>query len=275
VSQTLIKRTEGLTHEVRSQPGFHAELPGWDLPTLLQMSCARGERVCVEVRCAHDRGHIYMAEGRLVHASVGTVIGEAAVALMLEWPGGNFALCDRPWPPKASIDASADAVLVRAAQAQDESARAAGLAQLAAAQAELLDPPPSVAFDGLLAGQSAPFDEPQPWPESSTSASEPTTPAQPAHATRGAGPVIASVRIDMNGDVVAQNGRADVLASLVAYVTRMGALLGPQLGLEPFEALAAELGKRRALVFVEADHMVGLLLPQGTLCQELRQQLGV
>jgi Domain of unknown function (DUF4388) len=242
VSQTLLKRAEIATHEVRSQSGFDAELPGWDLPTLLQMSCARGERVCVEVRSAHDRGHIYMAEGRLVHASVGTVIGEAAVALMLQWPGGSFALCDRPWPLKASIDASADAVLVRAAQAEDESARAASL-------------------------------EPQPWPESAPS--ELATSSQPVRATRGEGPVIASVRIDMNGDIVAQNGRADALASLVAYVTRMGALLGPQLGLEPFEALGADLGKRRALVFVEGEQMVGLLLPPGALCQELRQQLGV
>jgi hypothetical protein len=87
--------------------------------------------------------------------------------------------------------------------------------------------------------------------------------------------VIASVRIDMNGDIVALNGNAESLAPLVAYVTRMGALLGPQLGLESFEALSADLGKRRALVFVEGDEMVGLLLPAGPLHQELRQQLGL
>jgi hypothetical protein len=234
VSQTLIKRAEIESQAETEMPGFHAELPGWDLPTLLQMSCARGERACVEVRCAHEHGHIYMTEGRLVHASVGTVVGEAAVALMLQWPGGNFALCDRPWPLKATIDASAEVVLLRAAQVQDESNHAAELAQLGARSV-----------------------------------------AQAPAAIRREGPVIASVRIDMNGEVVAYNGPADALAPLVAYVTRMGALLGPQLGLEPFEALAAELGKRRALVFVEADEMVGMLLPAGALCQELRQQLGL
>jgi hypothetical protein len=234
VSQTLIKRAEINPHREREQAGFHAELPGWDLPTLLQMACARGDRACVEVRCAHEHGHIFMAEGRLVHASVGTVVGEAAVALMLCWPGGNFALCERPWPLKATIDASAEVVLLRAAQAQDERAHAAELAQLGARSL-----------------------------------------APVSHAMAREGPVIASVRIDMNGEVVSHNGPSDSIAPLVAYVTRMGALLGPQLGLEPFEALAAELGKRRALVFVEGDEMVGLLLPAGALCQELRQQLGL
>lgn len=85
----------------------------------------------------------------------------------------------------------------------------------------------------------------------------------------------ASVRIDMNGEVVAQQGESDALASLVGYVTRMGALLGSQLGLESFDALSAELGSRRVLVFVEGDEMVGLMLAPGALHTELRRQLGV
>ena len=87
--------------------------------------------------------------------------------------------------------------------------------------------------------------------------------------------MLASVRIDMNGEVVACHGDSEALAQLVGYATRMGALLGSQLGLEAFEALSADLGEKRALIFVEGDQMVGLLLWPRASHQELRQQLGV
>ena len=80
---------------------------------------------------------------------------------------------------------------------------------------------------------------------------------------------------DVNGEIVAQQGASDMLAPLVAYVTRMGALIGSQLGLESFEALSAELGDERALIYAEGPEMVGLLLAPGPVYQELRQQLGV
>ena len=119
ISQTVVKLP---AVAVERTHGFRAELPNWDLPTLLQMSCTRGGRTCVEVQSGAHKGYIYMSEGRLVHAQVGTRVGEAAVAQMLTWPGGAFALCERPWPLKPSIDASADAVLLRVAQAHDERA---------------------------------------------------------------------------------------------------------------------------------------------------------
>ena len=87
--------------------------------------------------------------------------------------------------------------------------------------------------------------------------------------------MLASVRIDMNGAIVARHGATDTLAPLVGYVARMGALLGSQLGLETFEALSADLGAQRALIYVEGNEMVGLLLSAGPIYQELRQQLGV
>jgi hypothetical protein len=89
------------------------------------------------------------------------------------------------------------------------------------------------------------------------------------------GPLLASVRIDVNGEVVSQHGSVDTLAPLVAYVTRIGALLSFQLGLHAFEAVSADLGPHKALVFVEGKEMVGLLLAPGPLYQELRQQLDV
>ena len=75
--------------------------------------------------------------------------------------------------------------------------------------------------------------------------------------------MIASVRIDMNGDVISEHGQNEQLAPLVAYVTRIGALLGATLGLEPFDAMHVELGGKRLLVFADGGEMVGLMMSAG------------
>jgi hypothetical protein len=264
ISQTLIKPPAG-SHEASLNEGFRAELPGWDLATLVQMACARGARACVEIERGEQRGYIYMNEGRLIHASLGTLVGEAAIGHMLAWPGGSFALCERPWPLKPSINEHPDVVLLRLAQGRDEAANRVSPRPTAFAR-----PPSSPPGVGPRAHSS---------PELSTLAvardlAADVVPARARAATQE-GPVLASVRIDINGQLVAVHGNAKELAPLVGYVTRMGALLALQLGLEPFEALSADLGKQRALIFTEGDEMVGLLLGPGALYQELRQQLGV
>lgn len=270
VSQTVIRASD--SRDEPSSQGFRAELPGWDLATLLQMSCARGGRACVEIRCSDRVGYIYMNEGRLVHASVGSLMGEAAVATMLEWPGGDFSLSDRPWPLKPSMDASAEIVLLRAAQTRDEAAR---VQMTRAAEAG----PVSSAARSPASSTERPTSRPganvTPFGATSVVAAVPEARDSSVPAANREGPVLASVRIDMNGEIVARQGAADSLAPLVGYVTRMGALLGSLLALEPFEALSADLGTKRALIFVEGNEMVGLLLSTGALHQELRQQLGV
>ncbi|HEX6241025.1 MAG TPA: DUF4388 domain-containing protein [Polyangiales bacterium] len=254
ISQTLIKPLAN-SPEAPNQ-GFRAELPGWDLATLLQLACARGERACVEVRRGDRRGYVYLNEGRLMHATLDTLVGEAAIAELLSWPGGEFTLCERPWPRKPSIDERPDVVLLRLAQVRDETAQ------------RVIPRPTAFARPGA---------QPAPAPSLAARPPVPVSVALPAPAREAPleGPVLASVRIDINGEIVAIQGHAETLAPLVGYVTRMGALLALQLGLEPFEALSADLGKQRALIFSEGDEMVGLMLGPGALHQELRHQLGV
>jgi hypothetical protein len=280
ISQTIIKPLLPTPDESLSQ-GFRAELPGWDLATLLQMSCARGSRCCVEVRCGEHTGYVFMNEGRLMHASVGTVLGEPAVALMLSWPGGAFALCDRPWPLKPSIDETPDVVLLRLAQARDEAQRHAVRTTPFARPSSSTPPPlPAVALAGKRPSSPghAPVTPAAPTAGGASAATafdHASSPGSAPGLVSQEGHVLASVRIDMNGEIVARQGDADMLAPLVGYVTRMGALLGLSLGLEAFEALSADLGKKRALIYAEGEEMVGLLLEPGAVYQELRQQLSV
>jgi hypothetical protein len=268
ISQTVIKPLAP-SHEEPLNQGFRAELPGWDLATLLQMACARGGRSCVEIRSGSQIGYVFLGDGRLIHAAVGIQIGEPAVATMLGWTGGAFALCDRPWPLKPSMDEAIDVVLLRVAQARDEAQRHSGRTTPFVRSSQS-PPGPSLRL--------SPAASPAPGLEERTQRDAESGVLADRSAKRAdaeEGPVLASVRVDMNGEIVARNGAADALAPLIGYITRMGALLGVQLGLDPFEALAADLGTKRALVYVEGNEMVGLLLGPGALYQELRQQLGV
>ena len=86
---------------------------------------------------------------------------------------------------------------------------------------------------------------------------------------------IASVRLDRGGEVVASFGAVELLAQLVAYVGRLGSLLSNELGLDPFQALHAELLGRRFVMFADGRELVGLLLEPGADAQLLRQRLGV
>ncbi|MEY4514321.1 MAG: hypothetical protein RLZZ450_6443, partial [Pseudomonadota bacterium] len=90
--------------------------------------------------------------------------------------------------------------------------------------------------------------------------------------------LIASVRVDNNGEVVgtfAGEGTGDLLPQLVAYVTRLIALVRVDFSLDPFEALHAELSGMRIVLFEDAGEMVGLMMRPGSALQELRQRLGV
>lgn len=243
-----LKRVSEVT--LRPVTGFRAQLSGMDLPSLLQMTCARGERAVLCVRSGIREGYIYVDERRVVHAVLGFLAGEVALTTMLGFAGGEFSLCEREWPSHYSIDESLESILIRAAQQQDERERGPST--------NVPERSPSKEFKLVTAPPST-------QPPSQTMSDATTSPAS----------LLASVRINLDGDLVSQSGSADSLASLVAYVTRMGALLGVQLGLRAFEALSADLGEQKALIFVEGHEMVGLLMSAGGTYAELRQQLGV
>jgi hypothetical protein len=248
----MAMETKRISHTVlKSSEGFRAQIPGLDLATLIQMASAHRDRMVVRVGSDGREGYLYFDEGRLVHAAAESALGEAAVVRMLGWTRGEFTTCHRPWPRQVSIHSSTEALLIRAAHARDEAdalqrpSREPAMGRRPSARplsgALSLAPPPSDA-DGLSAEEPA---------------------------------MIGSVRIDMNGDVIALHGQNEQLAPLVAYITRIGALLGATLGLESFDALHVELGGKRLLVFADGGEMVGLMLSAGPAVNELRLQLGV
>ena len=86
---------------------------------------------------------------------------------------------------------------------------------------------------------------------------------------------LASVRVDAYGTLIDASGDHDHLVQLVAYVTRLVSLIQSDFGLDPFEALHAELAGLRVLVLKEAGETFGLLMQPGSAAKALRQRLGV
>ncbi|MDB4975515.1 MAG: Response regulator [Myxococcaceae bacterium] len=108
--------------EMKAAAGFRAELPGLDLGTLIQLTCARRERMVVRIASYGEEGFLYSAAGRIVHATLGGLVGEEAVLRMLGWHSGDFTICERPFPEAATIQRSTEGLLMLAAERANDSA---------------------------------------------------------------------------------------------------------------------------------------------------------
>jgi hypothetical protein len=100
--------------------GFSLQLAGAQLSDLIQLACQNRVHAVYEVRAGHTRGHLYFDRGQLVHAEFGERTGLDAVVGLLSLTAGMIAPIERRWPTAPSIEMSADALLLTAAQRIDE-----------------------------------------------------------------------------------------------------------------------------------------------------------
>ncbi len=286
---------------VKAASGFTAELPGFDLATLIQMTCARRERLVICVRSYDEEGFLYTADGRIVHATAGELRGEEAVLRIMAWNDGEFSLSSRPFPQRNTIDCSVEGLLLRAAQESDDALR-----EVRPVESLLLEPAspfgaraqPAVSAPGTRADlratmpgsraqQRASTPSSRGAPRASTpggQAGRPSIPPPlPSHLQRPlaeAEPVsgaalLASVRVDAHGEVIGAFGHREMLAPLVAYVAHMASRISAELGLAPFDALHAELSGLRVTVFDEDGEKIGVMMQPSREARELRQRFGV
>lgn len=268
VSQTL------MTPVRAEEEGFNVRMPGLDLATLIQMACAQRQRLIVRVQSHGHEGLLFFAQGQLVHATADGFAGETAVRRMLVWQGGDFQVCERAWPSQPSINASIEALLLRAAQSQDEDVKRRSEAPVRALPTRNSQAQSSREATGPRAvpmrREPPQLPPPPPLPNTMANSMQATAPSE-----RPESAVVASVRISEDGQVIPGHGDADTLSQLVAYTMRLGTLAGAHLGLGPMDALYADLGDRRVVVFNDQGDTVGLVLTPGTTVTELRRQLGV
>src|SRR4051812_28133265 len=221
--------------------GFSARVRGAALADLIQLECLSPAAKAVRVIGAGGGATLFFRDSRLVHAAVGRVTGESALAEVLAWGEGSCEPCDSPWPAVETITASLEHVLLRAAQAIDE-ARAGGR------------PPQLVAVPPGGAPAPARFSPPG----------------------RKDLDLELWVQLTAAGDILEHEGAgSEEFADAIAYATQLADLVGALLGVA--RPLEIELGfeRGRCLVHRQGDGAVLALKPgPETSIEELRAKLG-
>jgi hypothetical protein len=225
--------------------GFSAQLKGASLFDLIQFECTSRGRKVVRVTSDERSALLYFSDGRIVHAVAGRAVGEAAVRELLTWGKGTFARFDHfagAWPKLETITASAESVLLRAAQHLDE-----GRGNVVALPVrEPPVPPPLPARRPALA--------PRPLTE-------------------------LTLRLSADGELIERHGHADDqdgFCDAVAYAAQLTDLVGDLLGLASFSNVELSFHDGKCVVARQPDRTLVAVKSgaHGTL-DDLRHKLGI
>lgn len=257
--ERVIVQNRGITDSPpQTQPvtrGFSAQLRGASLWDLVQIECLSRSRRTMQVVGEGGVGYLYFDRGRIIHASTARGAGEPAALEILSWTNGSFQSCERPWPEQASIQASLESLLLRAAQLRDEAA-ASNL----------------VAFPGR--GAAAVPDEP--YEELKIVEDEGEGDMRSTKMDEVAGDFGVVMRLSAGGGVVSNRGGSEEMAEAVAYVQRLLQLTGELLGLGDFSALECAFTEGRCLMFRDGgDETVAIRPRADANLQVLRERLGL
>lgn len=242
-------------------PGFSAQVNGASVADLVQMYCQTRARAAVEVRSGLQIGYLFFDQGRLIHAELGTLTGEAAVARILGFAAGAFQPTLRAWPLRESINCSIESLLLRTAQAQDESRRRIPFGVNSAANPSNSSVKVTVTRPVGAAKSEGPRG-------SSEESFEQSTPARADPAS--------GVRLDPTGAVVSQRGaHAEGLADLIAFAAPILNAIGNEFGLGATRGIDAFCaGEMEVLLRHEPDgSWVGAVGATPEL-MELRRRIG-
>jgi len=201
----------------RPQTGFQGMLRRVNLQDVIQMECLGRNSSILEITDRKMSGRIYIEDGRIIHAGVGSLAGEAAFQKLLALASGAFQLQPFEPPPARTIEGQWEFLLMEAARVRDESAQPA--ADAAPEPARILDTPPG---DGQLprlmetlicSGQGKPLYQ---W------------------------------------QCYDANGRVELLKKISQYAARLGRLLP----LGKFDRLEIQLHDSRAVAQAKSDRLV-------------------
>lgn len=242
---SIMKAEQDVEHESEPAVGFSANINAASLSDLVQMQCLSGTRCVARVTSGEEVGYLYFREGRVVHAMSPSYVGEPAALEILAWNNGSFELCSAGWPENESIDITFQGLLIRAAQARDESGRHT-LSRFPRARTDSAPPaarPPSV----------------NPGPVS------------------GVTKVNAAVRLDAKGTPITTKGAgAEELGDAVSLAVRLARLTGESLGLDRLLSIEAVSASQRTLVVIEkAGTIVAVRAPADVDLTAVRERYGV
>jgi CheY-like chemotaxis protein len=102
--------------------GFKGIVRQVGLTEILQLECLGRKSSVLEIKGPNADGRIYISEGNIIHAEMGGIFGEKALAKLYGLKGGEFRLAPFTQPSRQTIDGHWEGLLLEAAQVCDEQA---------------------------------------------------------------------------------------------------------------------------------------------------------
>jgi len=99
---------------------FQGSLAELHLPDIIQLVSVSGKTGVFHLTEGLQRGEIFLQEGRIVHAELGSLAGEEAVYALATWKQGEFRFDSGERAPRQTIQKSNTSLLMEAARRLDE-----------------------------------------------------------------------------------------------------------------------------------------------------------
>jgi DNA-binding response OmpR family regulator/predicted regulator of Ras-like GTPase activity (Roadblock/LC7/MglB family) len=90
------------------------------LPNIVQINCEERHKARLQLKRQGQQGSIYFAEGDVVHAELGSWVGEDAVYELLNWEQGSFELEQGVSAPERTINVGWSSLLLEGMRRIDE-----------------------------------------------------------------------------------------------------------------------------------------------------------
>ena len=106
----------------RNGAAVRGNLRSVSLPIVIQINCAEHNQARLRVRRRGQEGYIFFTDGNVVHATLGSRVGEEAVYELLTWEDGDFELEMGIPLPERTITTGWSGLLLEGMRRIDESA---------------------------------------------------------------------------------------------------------------------------------------------------------
>jgi DNA-binding response OmpR family regulator/predicted regulator of Ras-like GTPase activity (Roadblock/LC7/MglB family) len=102
----------------------HGSLSSLSLPSIIQINCEERNEARLRLRRRGQEGLLFFAQGQVVHAELGSQVGEEAVYELLRWEDGTFELEMGVSAPERTIEVGWSGLLLEGMRRIDESSAA-------------------------------------------------------------------------------------------------------------------------------------------------------
>jgi CheY-like chemotaxis protein len=109
-----------IVNAITEKKGFEGQVSDFQLSDIIQMNCLGRINTALIVEKDNEIGTIYFEDGNIVHAEVGSLVGENALYEILSWEGGKFTSKRGLHTPKETINKGWQSLLLEGMRRKDE-----------------------------------------------------------------------------------------------------------------------------------------------------------